>query len=485
MDRTMINPIVFNRKPVKQKVFAYFYFMAITILIGWVLFSCIINDPYDDRYSALILLPIIYGVFNIIAFFNVKKLKLRTNIFFFLFHSMLFVQSVLAPYYLWRLGSPAIFRSSIGENIGMAVELRIYEILILYLYFLLSSKGNADLFYEGNSQTINNGNKIDRCVFLIFSLCFALLTLYIINPGVIKLYRLCTEFFNEEFTGFNTNIVIAQYSSSLIGKFTIVTFRYIYNISRVVFPCCCAVILKEKKCKRGYVVLFTLMIIFLVNFLFMDDTLAYSISYSLVDLLFLSIILKDFTIVKNTFITIFLLVCAYFTSRFILTNTGKSGAQTDVYISKILESYFSGTTNIAASINLPNDDFFVRIKYFSYEILRGVPYASTIFGLDKTSLGVYFNKINSSVGQIVPTLGASFYYFGSVLSPTIPFVLLITAQKSYKKIYNAKSYLKTMGFITICIYCILGIGMYSLEITSVGIFSVAVPLIILGAIIKV
>lgn len=485
MDRTLINSIVFNRKLVKQKTFAYFYFIAITILTGWVLFSCIIKDPYDSRYSALILLPITYGIFNIIAFFNVRKLNLKTNILFFLFHSMLFVQSVLAPYYLWHIGSPTIFRSSIGENIGTAVGLRIYEIFILYLYFLLSSRGNIDLFYNCNSQIINNKSKINRCVFLIFSLCFVLLILYIINPGVIKLYRLCTEFFNEEFTGFDTNVVIAQYSSSLIGKFTIVTFRYIYNICRVVFPCCCAVVLKEKKFKPRYVVLFTLIIIFLINFLFMDDTLAYSISYSLADLLFLSIILKDFTIVKNTFIAIFLLVCAYFTSRFILTNTGNSSVQTDVYISKILESYFSGTTNIAASINLPNDDFFIRIKYFCYEILRGVPYASTIFGLDKTSLGVYFNKINSSVGQIVPTLGASFYYFGSILSPTIPFALLIIAQKSYKKICNAKSYLKIMGFITICIYCILGIGMYSLEITSVGIFSVAVPLIILGAIIKV
>src|SRR5699024_2266301 len=105
----------------------------------------------------------------------------------------------------------------------------------------------------------------------------------------------------------------------IVSKFGIVTFRYVFNISRVIIPCIIAMMMKYKQRRERRIVFVTLAAIFIFDFLIMDDTLAYSICYSLITLVFLSRLLDNKKIFNNALFIAAGLVVLFFVARFILS----------------------------------------------------------------------------------------------------------------------------------------------------------------------
>lgn len=435
---------------------------------------------YDNTFNLLFLIPLTYGIINILCIRLFCK-DIFKEFIMLIIHGMMFLRMVI---------SPLLFSISNNNNLVMinlvnyekAVILILYEmiciyfILFLYNYFRYEKETNIYMI-----DVVSYKNKALWAIVIILSLLgFCLL----ICPNAINLYRTCFDFFTYEFTGFDSRKIINSYSGSTASKFGIVTFRYIFNIARIIVPCMILVLLKNKGVRKQFCIMISIIFVILLNIIIMDDTLAYSVCYSLIVLVFISKVYQDEKVIFVALEIALILTVLFFVFRFMLQSS-KYGfyehrSSTIVYVSGVLQAYFSGIRNIAAGFNIDPTSFFMQMKYFIYEILRGIPYASTIFHLDDTSFGTFFNEANNSMGQIVPTLSASYYYFGWLLAPLLSCVLVGTGLVFNRKTKTETNPLKLVSEITIVLYSVLGISMYSLEITCVGFFSLAMPIYILG-----
>ncbi len=159
--------------------------------------------------------------------------------------------------------------------------------------------------------------------------------------------------------------------------------------------------------------------IFAADFLLVDDTIASSLINALITVsLFSELFGRPRELPKYFFVS-FLGVAVYFAIRMLLTKNepGHMGEGIFTRISNTAQAYFCGINNIAAGFNLKAHSVSETIKYAVYEVLKGIPYATTIFGLDSTNISTAFNDINGTVGQIEPTISSGLLYFGPVLAP--------------------------------------------------------------------
>ena len=441
-----------------------------------------IIDISNEEYRWLFLLPLSYCVLNIL-FVRIFSNRTFNSFIIIIIHGFYFIRIVLAS--LLFAMSDYNFHFKNEANATSSIALMIYEMIIIYIIIFIWSNKVSE---TASKEVIITDRIYNRCQVTLLCIGIVLMGLLVLNPNSILLYRNGLDFFNYEFTGFTSTEIIRQYSGSIISKFGIVTFRYVFNISRIIVPCIIAMMLKYKQRRNYQIIISTIIMIFVLNFLIMDDTIAYSICYSLIILIFLSKLIDSKKIFKNALLVTAGLVILFFVARFILSqeifkNEGINNNPVE-YISGVLQSYFSGITNIGASLNMYSDDIFEKGKYLIYEILRGIPYASTLFGLDETSLGIYFNTINNSVGQIVPMLGSSKFYFGYIFAPLLSCILVIIGLKANRDFTRYDNPFQIISLITISLYATLGISMYSLEIVCVGFFCIALPIFILGKIIK-
>lgn len=444
--------------------------------------TTIIIDIANKEFRWLFLLPLSYCVLNVL-FIRIFSNKALDSFVIVLIHGFYFIRIVLAPLLFALSGCHIRFGNE--TNATSAILLMIYEMMAVYIAVLVCSVNISKTVLKELTITDRIYN---RCKMTLLVIVLVLMGLLVLNPNSILLYRSGLDFFDYSFTGFTSTDIIRQYSDSFIRKFGIVTFRYVFNIFRVITPCIVATMMKQKQKGNKRIVSVTIILIMVFDFLIMDDTLAYSLCFTLIDLVFLSRLLDNKKILNSSLFIAAGLVAFFFLARFFLSQTvfiteGKS-TNPFRYISEVLEAYFSGVTNIGASLNMEASDIFERWKYLIYEFLRGIPYASTIFGLDDTSLGIYFNAVNGSTGQIVPLLGASKFYFGYAFAPVLSCFLVAIGLKAYRNYIGCSNPLQAISLIAISLYSILGISMYSLEIVCVGFFCIAMPIFVLARVVR-
>lgn len=85
-----------------------------------------------------------------------------------------------------------------------------------------------------------------------------------------------------------------------------------------------------------------------------------------------------------------------------------------------------------------------------------------------------------SVGQIVPTISSCCCYLGTPFAPLFSCILTALGIRAGAKEKSAVNPLFSIAYISVALYSALGISMYSLEIICVGLFSVALPIYLLG-----
>lgn len=450
------------------------------ILLASISFVIIFKYNTKTEYNLLYILPLVY-IMCLFLFPNIYTKDNTNQFIYLLLQGEIILRYILAPIIFIFCDYFTIYSLS-TYAIRKSIFVMAYEIIMIHilLTIILNKYNNKNLStIKCINTSYENSSKLKIVLFLLIIM---ILVMIAINPGCTKLYRSGLDFFNYEFTGFDSNKDAELYMSNFIMKLCYVTFRYLFKIFRIIFPCIIAKIMYDKKYSKKITIFITLILMCILNILIMDDTIANSICFMLVGLIYLSMLYKDNKIYVKSLVTCVVLVCIYFLSRFILGISFGVKTSSLRFLSNALQSYFSGFTNIAACFNMPIYEFSVRFKYFYYEILKGIPYATTILGLDGTNISNVYHEANNIVGQIQPTLGTSAYYFGIFLSPIISLILIYIGMKSSFFSMKKKNILKKIALITISLYCILGISMYSIEIASAGIFSVGVPIYLLGII---
>lgn len=429
--------------------------------IGFITSIILMNENCPSYYSLLPLIPFVYGVLNLICGAAWNK-ETNASIFGVMFNGIMLLRSIIMPLLLMLGDYETVLQVNIESNMPKAIILLSYEMLCEYLLFSYIYRDTRSEHFDAYSVDISTNYKHGLLVAFLIA---GLVGCFVLAPSSISFYRTIFGITDYEYTGFDSHSVFAQYATSLITKFGLVTFRYFAGVCRLVFPALILYKLKKNNVNRIVAFFFTVILIFIFDLLIVDDTIATSIVNALITLIFYNRLFSSPKQIKRYFVYAALGVASYFALRLSLTASMSHYTNMFTRISNITQAYFVGTRNIAAGFNLHVDTIFDSIKFMIYDFLRGIPYASTIFGLDNTSISTLFNSVNNCTGQIVPVISSGNLYFSPFLAPIYPMLFLFISYKNSVKVDVIEKPLSVLGSITICVYTLMGISMYSAEAT--------------------
>jgi hypothetical protein len=96
-------------------------------------------------------------------------------------------------------------------------------------------------------------------------------------------------------------------------------------------------------------------------------------------------------------------------------------------LSRIVTAYFSGPQNVAKAIAVASESDQLGIMRVFSDFLQQIPYLTKFFkpifgGTTNTVFNLYFG--GKYLGQIIPSIGLGYSYFGFVLAPIVPSIAL-------------------------------------------------------------
>lgn len=438
----------------------------------------ILSQPCPSYYNWLCLIPLTYTIVNI-AFGFIYSDKSIFNIFATMFNGIMFLRAVIMPVLLAAGGYVTSKTVNIEINMPRAILLFCYEMFFEYIAVKIMTTNRPLLLDDDVEGKIDLSHNYFSVIALLSVGCLLCLAL---APMAVGYYRTIFGITDFEYTGFDSRDLISEYATSLPRKFGLITFRYFANVLRVVLPGIIIIVLRRKNVSKNTARIVTVLCIFVADFLLVDDTIATSLVNALITLLFYNKMFSNPKRLIYYFLYAMLGIIAYFTLRITLTNAMSNNVGVGIVtrISNILQAYFCGINNISAGLNLYTSSLFETYKYAIYEVLKGIPYASTIFGLDSTNIATLFNSVNHCTGQIVPTLASGTLYLTWLFAPLYCVLFLYISYKSTWSTQTSQKPLGILASITISVYAMMGISMYSPEATWAFIFCIGVPIKILS-----
>jgi oligosaccharide repeat unit polymerase len=226
---------------------------------------------------------------------------------------------------------------------------------------------------------------------------------------------------------------------------------------------------------------FAVLIVFcLLQFFFLTSTFAEAIVACLAIILYYLHLFpsKKKKIIMLIGISTIGIMIVYFAVRYFSKNSSiydKSSGPI-LYMAQIISAYFTGPDNVAAIFNV--DKSFGK-EAFKAGIIGAIPFNSTLFGDRGNKLQYYYNIYNRAYGQIPPTIGAGYYYFGFILAPIISILFVKLSLVYYDKAQKINKSIKYISEIFCSITFALGTVMYSPSITLAWFFSWGIPMLIL------
>lgn len=279
------------------------------------------------------------------------------------------------------------------------------------------------------------------------------------------------------------DFTVANKNEYMIGSFGRV-LRTLYSLSfqliRILFPAYLMRKSFERKAKSKDTVLVLIVGCFL-QFMFLTATFAEAIIACLTLILYY-VHLYPYTRKK---LFVFLISCTagmfllYFGIRYTVGNGGGLYSKDEgiiYYATEILNAYFTGVDNVAAMFNVPKE---LGKDALKADIIRSIPFNSTLFGDVGKTLQQYYNEANLAYGQIPPTIGCGFFYFGGFLAPIISVMFVVLGLRYNEIAERRKGSLRYVSSIYCSIVFSLGTVMCSWAITLQLYFSCGLFLLLI------
>ena len=462
---------IFNRKGYVAASVADILLMGISFM-ATIYIACNLNKmPY--YYNLLWLLPLMFGICMFISHKIIKEAW--QNFPVLLIGALFFIRMVCSPFLFAYAGVREGITLNVEENTWKAILLICYECIAVFVALNICCrkywKRRCLCFYT-DSQHIKEiaSNKItrkftkgDKRMLGFLILCVGILVVfYVINPHFMDVYRTILDVTDANFATIEYTLVVAQYTTTVIDKFIIVTANYMLLVLRILIPA--VVIYWSRKLRHKYIGLVIALCAAISPLFMIDGAIARSI-YTLIMLFYELIYLYSPKNQKIKVLFVFFVgacvIMVYWIIRYVV-NAENASLQGFFYsFSGTVDVYFSGLNVVSGAFNLPNSlDF--RWESFVADVFGAIPYSGTLLGISENTL---FNDINMVYGYIPSTIGMSYYYFGWLLSPLASIIFALIAFSSGQKYDLSKRPLKKVCYLFLGFYSALGIIMYSIEIT--------------------
>ena len=431
--------------------------------------TCILLLKVEEK-QLLALLPLGFAV---ITLFFQKEL-MQDNIIILIIDALYFVRLSILPFLYSFNCDIQLFEGKeyVSSYINKSCILMLFEFLAIQItIYLHSHRKNNDKI---KVKYINIKENISK--FLIIGLSAYIIIVYCFMPQYAESFKTILNLSDADFTIAGDSIV---YQIGTIGRIIKTLFSMSFQIIRILLP---AYIIRSV-CKKNASpkLAFAVLIVFcLLQFFFLTSTFAEAIVACLAIILYYLHLFpsKKKKIIMLIGISTIGIMIVYFAVRYFSKNSSiydKSSGPI-LYMAQIISAYFTGPDNVAAIFNV--DKSFGK-EAFKAGIIGAIPFNSTLFGDRGNKLQYYYNIYNRAYGQIPPTIGAGYYYFGVILAPIISILFVKLSLVYYDKAQKINKSIKYISEIFCSITFALGTVMYSPSITLAWFFSWGIPMLIL------
>ena len=452
----------------KGKVLLLMAVMALSLLV-----LILIRGGIPSHYSYIPLLP-----FTSILVFVITRAKVgnqQMDVATALIFGMTFMRYCLMPLLMVYGDFNTVMKHHIEVNAPHAILLMMYEEIVVYFAFVLSSMRNKTGTVQIQKPRFGGG-----ALFLLWFLLLYVTTFLVFRPQQMDNYMTIFSLGKEEFTQADR---LETFEVGSVMRIFSTLFSFFFNILRIVLPVYILGWMMKKRASADMQVFFVLLFVFF-QFLFISATFAESIISALIVILSIG---KSSPKVKKKMMRIapvFVIgiIVLYFSVRYMVSQTLGGGHYDGdtfyAYLSSLTNAYLTGIDNVAASFNLKGEDLNGIWEHFKASMQITIPFNTTIFGKAGESLPTYYNEINNEIGQIPSTLGNCYYYLGPVFAPLFSGLFCYYAVKLNAIASRTSYYWHYIAYTFLSVVCTLALGMYN-EVIALGWFgSWGLPLLI-------
>lgn len=440
------------------------YIFIIMILVSLGSFFVVLLKNNNMYSNFLCILPVINMFFSMvyICIFN----KRNINIGSLIIHVSFFIRLTISP--LLIVMGDYFERAGIALNYDKAIMYMVYEYaLVMFTMIFWEKKFKKTRQIQSFSIDNISFNKNTKIIIMILTLIStAVIVRY---PSILNYFRI--GFFDDTETNnwyINYYKAFNEIPSTIfyLTTWTLVLLKYIYVLGIIMF-------LKKSKLKGK--ILYSILIVG-ISLIINTSTLSDSLYFAIIYFLLLMELYKE---KYKTFIKMLAISLIFFVGFGLFYMSVMRHNNEDIYftLSKTSMAYFSGINNVARALEIENYDTFEIMKG---DFLRSIPLLKGFF-VDLTRTDTVFNQYigDKYESQITPTLGQSYLYFGTILSPLLSCIFTMSTVILEHKISMEEKLDKRFLLYLLIIRCACVPVMYNGYIFLIGIFNAWVPLKIL------
>ncbi len=448
----------------------YIFIPIVVSLISLIVSILVIADPNKPvGYDFFFLLPLSFSLLSLL--FQKLFLYIKNNLAVAIFLILFFCRLVISPLFMYIGNYSVTIQLNISENTTPAVFLVVYETTALFCFLLLKVNENRKNIQKVTDNDTKKINISGTYLCILFSLFLLLVLCARIVPEIVTSYRTIFQIGDEFFTNYEDSQVVDKYAVDFISKLAIVTGHYLMRALLLIIPASIIVLLSRKK--RSFISKTFAFVLCFIPLFFIGGAIARSLIYTICLFFLYSNIFENNRSRNNS-----VLILSFGGTIVILWWLFKA-PQDDLLasFSRRFSAYFSGVNVVSGVFNLPQDYSF-KLRYFIYDFATTIPYGHTIFRISDITIQPFFNACNNSFGQIPPTIGMGYYYFGPLLAPIYS---LVFAKISFDSaLYVGKDVCKNpfrqIRLLLMTFIFAMGVVMYNIEITMIYFFSLILPL---------
>mgnify|MGYP004651068005 CR=1 FL=1 len=455
-----------------KKNYGQLIFLLFEIIAIFTSFICFYKVDLKSK-MLLGVLPLGYFLISLLFYKNFGYIT--NNISKLMVVSLFFVRLVILPFLYAGNIDAQLFegRNLVESHFSKACLLMVYE------YFAVNT---ALFFYEHKRERrkwhikhIVSNTDISKG--LVICLAIYVLGIAFFLPQYSQSFQTIFSLGDINFTVASSKI---EYSVGSLGRVLKTLFSMAVQLFRILFP---ALLMREayKRNSNSRACTIWLVLGCALQFMFLTSTFAEAIVACLTLVMFY-IKLYPSRKTKTFFFlgasTLGMLVF-YFVVRYFVRTVGGLYSKEDGatnYAAQIINAYFTGVDNVAATFNIPSGH---GAEAFYAGVIGAIPFNSTLFGNRGNKLQYYYNLYNSAYGQIPPTIGAGYYYFGALLSPAVTVFFIVLSMRYYKKAEKMEASLRYVAVIFCSVTFALGTVMYSPSIALAWYFGWGIPMLVL------
>lgn len=386
----------------------------------------------------LVLIPLIFLILFVV--FPSFSRYMFNNLGITVINFTMLLRYVVSPLLMAIYGSDIQIGSSVSMVIqGQAVNLMLYEMIVLFVIFAIFHK----YFYSNKNEFQNVKSRPN-----LFGWIFVLLALVLValDPSSVGRYSFiwsASQLNNDALANVSLAALFVQLAQIVvtIGILNII-YRYYERRPSILY-------------------LFLSLIVIMISVSFIIGTSRSSIILPLITGLFTIFILykKYRKLIITVSGILSLLVISISTVLKLNTNivTGRGLYHSAGVLENFntdLQIYFSGLTNISHSIESSYVYQPFHINGILGDITHSVVFINSFFSDFQSALVTFNDMFYKKVGvsdQILPMLGQGYLYFGTILAPIFSIIVLLVVMLLDKNIHNSNSVFTLYVYAYLCL----------------------------------